>query len=234
MLALPSAIKVRGAPPGPQVHGDISSLVMGTSKYQGAKASRGNQDLPGTGDHSVKRSQRSDTAHIYAHAQRCRELRSLSSLRPSDRKELPALPASGSPVVASVMSWVQAASLVQGPEEEGDVFDEEADESLLVQREWQSHMQRRVKVKLRGEGGGPLLYRVVSAGAGSCEKVGSQDEGRSGRDLAWRCPPSPVPFSLAHVLLEFPSGLLETVLHHRMLSSSARGVCWMDTGDRKI
>uniref|UniRef100_A0AC11EDY0 YAE1 maturation factor of ABCE1 n=1 Tax=Ovis aries TaxID=9940 RepID=A0AC11EDY0_SHEEP len=43
------------------------------------------------------------------------------------------------------MSWVQAASLVQGPEEEGDVFDEEADESLLVQREWQSHMQRRVK-----------------------------------------------------------------------------------------
>jgi len=39
----------------------------------------------------------------------------------------PALPASGGPVVASVMSWVQAASLVQGPEEERDVFDEEAD-----------------------------------------------------------------------------------------------------------
>uniref|UniRef100_F6ZAX2 YAE1 maturation factor of ABCE1 n=1 Tax=Callithrix jacchus TaxID=9483 RepID=F6ZAX2_CALJA len=43
------------------------------------------------------------------------------------------------------MSWVQAASSVRGPGDEGDVFDEEADESLLVQREWQSHMQRRVK-----------------------------------------------------------------------------------------
>ncbi|XP_038279645.1 protein YAE1 homolog isoform X1 [Canis lupus baileyi] len=43
------------------------------------------------------------------------------------------------------MSWVQRAPLVRGPGEEGDVFDEEADESLLVQREWRSHMQRRVK-----------------------------------------------------------------------------------------
>ncbi|XP_055149339.1 protein YAE1 homolog isoform X2 [Symphalangus syndactylus] len=43
------------------------------------------------------------------------------------------------------MSWVQAASLIQGPGDKGDVFDEEADESLLAQREWQSHMQRRVK-----------------------------------------------------------------------------------------
>uniref|UniRef100_A0A8D2BMM0 RAS like proto-onco A n=1 Tax=Sus scrofa TaxID=9823 RepID=A0A8D2BMM0_PIG len=43
------------------------------------------------------------------------------------------------------MSWVQAAALVPGPGEEGDVFDEEADETLLVQREWRSHMQRRVK-----------------------------------------------------------------------------------------
>lgn len=86
--------------------------------------------------------------------------------------------------------------------------------------------------KAAGEGGGPLLYRAVSAGAWSQEKVGP-DEGRSGHDLAWRCPPSPLPFSLAHVLLEFPSGLLETVLHHRMLSSSARGVCWMDTGTEK-
>ena len=218
--------------PRPQVHGDISSLVMGTSKYQGTKASGGNQDLPGTRDHPVNPSRRSDTVHNYAHAQQCREPGCLSSSRPLDRKELPALPASGGPVVASVMSWVQAASLVQGPEEERDVFDEEADESLLVQREWRSHMQRRVKVNLRGGGGGPLLYRVVSTGAGSCDKVGSLDEGWSGRGLAWRCPPSPLPFSLAHVLLRFPSGLLETVRHHRMLSSSARGVCWMDTGDR--
>lgn len=43
------------------------------------------------------------------------------------------------------MSWIQAAALVPGPGEEGDVFDEEADETLLVQREWRSHMQRRVK-----------------------------------------------------------------------------------------
>ncbi|XP_059026539.1 protein YAE1 homolog [Mustela lutreola] len=43
------------------------------------------------------------------------------------------------------MSWVQRPRLVGGPGEEGDVFDEEADESLLVQREWRSHMQRRVK-----------------------------------------------------------------------------------------
>ncbi|XP_019509388.1 PREDICTED: yae1 domain-containing protein 1 [Hipposideros armiger] len=48
-------------------------------------------------------------------------------------------------VVASVMSWVQAATSVSNQREEGDVFDEEADESLLVQREWRNHMQRRVK-----------------------------------------------------------------------------------------
>ncbi|XP_004462628.1 protein YAE1 homolog [Dasypus novemcinctus] len=43
------------------------------------------------------------------------------------------------------MSWVQASSLVRGLGDDGDVFDEEADESLLVQREWRNHMQRRVK-----------------------------------------------------------------------------------------
>ncbi|XP_007535231.2 protein YAE1 homolog [Erinaceus europaeus] len=43
------------------------------------------------------------------------------------------------------MSWVQAASLGPDPGKEGDVFDEDADESLVVQREWRSHMQRRVK-----------------------------------------------------------------------------------------
>lgn len=58
-------------------------------------------------------------------------------------------------MVASVMSWVQAATPVSSHGEEGDVFDEEADESLLVQREWRNHMQRRVKVKLRGGRGGP-------------------------------------------------------------------------------
>ncbi|XP_040820650.1 protein YAE1 homolog [Ochotona curzoniae] len=43
------------------------------------------------------------------------------------------------------MSWVQAATCAQIPAEDGDVFDEEADESLLQQREWQNRMQRRVK-----------------------------------------------------------------------------------------
>ncbi|KAF6087170.1 YAE1 maturation factor of ABCE1 [Phyllostomus discolor] len=43
------------------------------------------------------------------------------------------------------MSWVKAAPLVPGSGKEEEVFDEEADESLLVQREWQSHMRRRVK-----------------------------------------------------------------------------------------
>ncbi|KAF6302211.1 YAE1 maturation factor of ABCE1 [Rhinolophus ferrumequinum] len=43
------------------------------------------------------------------------------------------------------MSWVQAATFVGDQGEQGEVFDEEADESLLVQREWRSHMQRRVK-----------------------------------------------------------------------------------------
>ena len=46
--------------------------------------------------------------------------------------------------------------MVRGPGEEGDVFDEEADESLVVQREWRSHMQRRVKVKLCGGCGGDM------------------------------------------------------------------------------
>ncbi|KAI5194338.1 Protein Yae1-like [Manis pentadactyla] len=43
------------------------------------------------------------------------------------------------------MSWIQGLPWVRGPGVEGDVFDEEADEALLVQREWRSHMQRRVK-----------------------------------------------------------------------------------------
>lgn len=74
------------------------------------------------------------------------------------------------------MSWLRAASLVQGPGEERDVFDEEADESVLVQREWRNHMQRRVKVKLRGGGGRPLLYRVVRRGARRCEEAGTREE----------------------------------------------------------
>ena len=37
-----------------------------------------------------------------------------------------------------------------GSGKEGEVLDKEVEESLLVQREWQSHMWRRVKVKLCG------------------------------------------------------------------------------------
>lgn len=45
------------------------------------------------------------------------------------------------------MSWVLAAPSVRGAGVDGDVFDENADESLVVRREWQSNMQRRVKVR---------------------------------------------------------------------------------------
>lgn len=38
-----------------------------------------------------------------------------------------------------------AAPSVRGAGVDGDVFDEDADESLVVRREWQSNMQRRVK-----------------------------------------------------------------------------------------
>ncbi|XP_048195398.1 protein YAE1 homolog [Perognathus longimembris pacificus] len=43
------------------------------------------------------------------------------------------------------MSWVRAQPVACGPGESEDVFDEEADESVLLRREWRSHMQRRVK-----------------------------------------------------------------------------------------
>ena len=62
------------------------------------------------------------------------------------------------------MSWVQAAPLVPAVGKEGEVFDEEADESLLVQREWQSHMRRRVKVKLRGGRGAGWSLGVPGCG----------------------------------------------------------------------
>ncbi|KAK2095893.1 hypothetical protein P7K49_024927 [Saguinus oedipus] len=88
-----------------------------------------------------------------AHAQPPPEPRFAVFAPPSDRKELLALPVTCNSVIAWVMSWVQAASSVRGPGDEGDVFDEEADESLLVQREWQSHMQRRVKVNAGGRRG---------------------------------------------------------------------------------
>lgn len=68
------------------------------------------------------------------------------------------------------MSWVQAASLIQGPGDKGDVFDEEADESLLAQREWQSNMQRRVKVNVVWTARGAGLWEE----ARSCEEAGSR------------------------------------------------------------
>lgn len=86
--------------------------------------------------------------------------------RPSDRKGLRALPALPWPGGCLVMSWVQASPVVRGGGEEGEVFDEEADESLLVQREWRSQMQRRVKVKLRGGRRVPAAPGCGERGAG--------------------------------------------------------------------
>lgn len=126
--------------------------------------------------------------YTHAHQPPPREPDSQPSPRPSDRKNLPALPAPSSPVVASVMSWVQRTPLVRGPGEEGDVFDEEADESLLVQREWRSHMQRRVKVKLRG-GCGREYPGLRGEGRGAVRSQGRESRGQSGPSPARRCPP---------------------------------------------
>lgn len=78
---------------------------------------------------------------------------------------------STTPAVASVMSWAQAASSIPSPADEEDVFDEEADESLLVQREWRNHMQRRVKVNLGRGCGDSLGSRVEGRNARSCEEA---------------------------------------------------------------
>lgn len=115
-------------------------------------------------------------------------------------------------MVVSLMSWVNAAALVHGDGKEGDVFDEEADESLLVQREWRSHMQRRVKVKLRRGRGGHLIVWVVGRGARTCEEPKSRDfRGQSGPGLARRSPPYRLPPSPTRILLGFSSGLLKSV-----------------------
>lgn len=59
------------------------------------------------------------------------------------------------------MSWFRAATVIPSPEDQ-DVFDEEADETLLVRREWQGHMRKRVQVNGRGPGragrGTPTRY----------------------------------------------------------------------------
>lgn len=49
------------------------------------------------------------------------------------------------------MSWFRAAPEIPVPGDQ-DVFDEEADETLLVQREWQGHMRKRVQVNGRDPG----------------------------------------------------------------------------------
>lgn len=69
------------------------------------------------------------------------------------------------------MSWLRAAQCAGKAGDLGDVFDEDADESLLVQREWRSHMQRRVKVN-PGGGGGAAGRRAAETGAGG-EGAGS-------------------------------------------------------------
>lgn len=47
-------------------------------------------------------------------------------------------------MVFLAMSWFRATPEIPSPGDQ-DVFDEEADESLLVQREWQDHMRKRVQ-----------------------------------------------------------------------------------------
>lgn len=102
------------------------------------------------------------------------------------------------------MSWIQVAPLVRGHGDEQDVFDEEADETLLVQREWRSHMQRRVKVKLRGG-------RGWEEERGFVKDLGSEIRGQNDPGLARRYSPYPLLLSPALILLGFPNGLLESV-----------------------
>lgn len=72
------------------------------------------------------------------------------------------------------MSWVQAAQSAGKSGDQGDVFDEDADESLVVQREWRSHMQRRVKVKRGGGSGGPVGADLGGPGFGAVTDPGSE------------------------------------------------------------
>lgn len=104
------------------------------------------------------------------------------------------------------MSWVQSTPLVQGPGEEGDVFDEEADESLLVQREWQSHMLRRVKVKLRG-GSGEAMPGCGGDGRRVVRSKGLESRGTVVAAWPGAALPTPLPSTPALVLLGFSSGV---------------------------
>lgn len=75
------------------------------------------------------------------------------------------------------MSWFRATPEIPSPGDQ-DVFDEEADESLLVQREWQDHMRKRVQVNGRGPG---------RTGKGTPTRdTGSPGQGHADRSLGGR------------------------------------------------
>lgn len=94
-------------------------------------------------------------------------------------------------MVCSAMSWVRAVPEIPSPGDQ-DVFDEEADESLLVQREWQGHMRRRVQVNGRawGRAGNGTPTRGAGAPAGMGHAGASLD--REVR-LSGRAPRPPHP-----------------------------------------
>lgn len=78
------------------------------------------------------------------------------------------------------MSWFRAASEIPIPGDQ-DVFDEEADESLLVQREWQGHMRKRVQVNGRDPGragkGTPTWDTGAPASRGTQTEAWAEESG---------------------------------------------------------
>lgn len=133
------AIKVRRGSAWPTSARRHFQLSYGYFQISGSKSLEGK---PGpsweTGDHSRTGHMFRHRAHLRARAAVPQASQSVSA-PPLDRKELRSLPASGSPVVASVMSWVQAASLVQGPEEEGTCLTRK-----LMSRSWCSGNGRAI------------------------------------------------------------------------------------------
>lgn len=81
------------------------------------------------------------------------------------------------PAASSEMSWVQAVPEILSPGDQ-DVFDEEADETLLVQREWQGHMRRRIQVNDQRPGcAGMGLPRGARGGRGTRAEAWTEGDG---------------------------------------------------------
>lgn len=168
------------APRSDRPHGGGGRVAH--ERGSGAANAGGSADRPGRARRALTPRARRAPPRARAAVPRARLA---ASAPPPGRKEWPALPVPCRAGAPSVMSWVQAAALVPGPGEEGDVFDEEADETLLVQREWRSHMQRRVKVKLRGGRGALALPGV--AGKRGAERGGRRVRAWPGAALPTLC-----------------------------------------------